>query len=387
MKQHFIPVFCSAAFLIFLLSACETQRGDNFPPDSYIDTDPEVSTPVNVNTEPAAEDDTVFIVPKDNLPKEQAGKTEPTTVITIDPVETTSTSTQPEATTTPNDGSVVYKVRKNDSLWSIGMTYGVSVDELAKANNLDKNKPLQINQTLIIPADAKNAVDKPIPAKSTPTKTTTTKKPATTQTTSKPKSSTTTVKPIPAKVQPKEGESTYVVKAGDSLSVIAAHYKVKTATLAKRNNITDLNNIRVGQTLVIPVADAAASTSSNTTKATTNTKSTTKTPTKTDDTKATTTKTDDTKSTAKSTDTVTDNSTKTTKTVEQPETKKTDSEAAVNDYITLPVSIDKGITLEKFLQDNKLDLETFRKINPELSNLSTSDMIPAGTQVNFILFR
>jgi LysM repeat protein len=44
----------------------------------------------------------------------------------------------------------------------------------------------------------------------------------------------------------------HIVIKGDTLSSIAAHYKVKVAALEKLNHITDDRKLRVGQKLVIP---------------------------------------------------------------------------------------------------------------------------------------
>ncbi len=45
---------------------------------------------------------------------------------------------------------------------------------------------------------------------------------------------------------------TYTVKAGDTLTAIAIKYATTVAAIASANNITDINNINVGQVLVIP---------------------------------------------------------------------------------------------------------------------------------------
>ncbi|MBT2583103.1 LysM peptidoglycan-binding domain-containing protein [Planococcus sp. ISL-109] len=52
---------------------------------------------------------------------------------------------------------------------------------------------------------------------------------------------------------PPTGATTYTVKAGDTLYSIAKKYNVTVAALAAANNITNVNLIRVGQVLVIPV--------------------------------------------------------------------------------------------------------------------------------------
>jgi LysM repeat protein len=47
-------------------------------------------------------------------------------------------------------------------------------------------------------------------------------------------------------------QRTYTVKAGDSLSFIAVKYSTTVAAIASANNITNINNIKVGQVLIIP---------------------------------------------------------------------------------------------------------------------------------------
>jgi LysM repeat protein len=45
---------------------------------------------------------------------------------------------------------------------------------------------------------------------------------------------------------------TYTVKAGDTLTAIAVKHGTTVAAIASANNITNINNISVGQVLVIP---------------------------------------------------------------------------------------------------------------------------------------
>ena len=48
-------------------------------------------------------------------------------------------------------------------------------------------------------------------------------------------------------------EQSYTVKRGDTLSIIAKKYGVTVSSIAKRNNIKDINVIRAGSVLIIPV--------------------------------------------------------------------------------------------------------------------------------------
>jgi LysM repeat protein len=45
---------------------------------------------------------------------------------------------------------------------------------------------------------------------------------------------------------------TYIVKAGDTLTSIAIKHGTTVAAIASLNNITNINNISVGQLLYIP---------------------------------------------------------------------------------------------------------------------------------------
>ena len=175
---------------------------------------------------------------------------------------------QPVETTKSNvpEGSVEYKVVKGDTLWGIGMVYGVSVQRLAEINGIDEKAPLRVGQVLMIPPDAKNAVGKPIPQKKADQPKTATSTSSTTV-----KANTTKPASTPAV---KEGEKLYVVKSGDSLSVIAQRHHVKLADLIAANKVDPKATLRIGQTLVIPAATASAAT---TTKTDTKTATTTKT--------------------------------------------------------------------------------------------------------------
>lgn len=99
-----------------------------------------------------------------------------------------------------SDSSVIYVVKNGDSLWSIGKKYNVSVNDLKSANNLNSNM-LSIGQQLIIPESS--------------------------------------------------DYQTYTVKSGDSLWKIAQNYDVNVNDLIKLNNLSS-NVLSIGQTLLIP---------------------------------------------------------------------------------------------------------------------------------------
>lgn len=57
-----------------------------------------------------------------------------------------------------------YKVSAGDSLWGIAHSHGVSVDELRRANGIEGTSPIQVGQTLRIPAAGEVQVAKAEPA-------------------------------------------------------------------------------------------------------------------------------------------------------------------------------------------------------------------------------
>ena len=309
----------------------------------------------------------------------------------VKPVETAK-SNVPE-------GSVEYKVVKGDTLWGIGMVYGVSVQRLAEINGIDEKAPLRVGQVLMIPPDAKNAVGKPLPQKKTETK------PATS--TAKPAETKKTTTTISAKPVAKEGESLYVVKSGDSLSVIAQRHHVKLADLVAANKIDPKATLRIGQTLVIPAASASAASSA---KASTTTSTTTK-PADTKPATATTTKPADTKPAtttpaASSTSTqpkagegtggvvepiggsssgVTAPSTSTpaTTTPASSSLPALDPVSEVPDLDVISVPIDSELTLEEVANIHDRNLQDLIRLNPDFQ---PGQKIPAGTTVRMPLF-
>ena len=63
-----------------------------------------------------------------------------------------------------------------------------------------------------------------------------------------------TTAPAPTTTGPTVPAGTYVVAAGDTLSVIAERFGVSVDAISEANGITDVNSIRPGQELIIPGA-------------------------------------------------------------------------------------------------------------------------------------
>lgn len=117
--------------------------------------------------------------------------------------------------------STTYVIRKGDSLSKIAKRYGLSTLELSSLNNIKNPNKIRVGQTLILPG---GSVSEPSP-----------------------------IVPSKPKVRPvvKTDGPVYTVKPGDSLSVIAHAYGVKTADIKDANGLSS-DRIVVGQKLTIP---------------------------------------------------------------------------------------------------------------------------------------
>lgn len=114
-----------------------------------------------------------------------------------------------------SQGPKKHKVAAGDSFESIANKYGVTVRELVSANPqlLKTGDQLTVPVAIAIPAETGDASGSS--TGSSPTR-------------------------------------TYTVKSGDTLTMIAIKYATTVAAIASANNITNINNISVGQVLVIP---------------------------------------------------------------------------------------------------------------------------------------
>lgn len=127
-----------------------------------------------------------------------------------------------------------YTVERGDSFWSIAKKNNLSVNELAKANNLASSTVLQPGRKLIIPGKPAAA---PQDLATAPL-----------------------LVPLDKSTGPANGETVkHTVQVGESLGVIARKYQVTVGELAAANNITDPSKVRAGQQLVIPGFKAISS--------------------------------------------------------------------------------------------------------------------------------
>lgn len=122
---------------------------------------------------------------------------------------------KPVAPKPPAAKGGTYTVKAGDSLSAIATRYGVTVGAIVAANKIADKDVIWVGQKLTIPG--KSVAEKPA------------------------------------------STTTYTVKAGDSLSAIAARYGTTVATLQALNGIKDVDYIRVGQKLKVKGTASAAS--------------------------------------------------------------------------------------------------------------------------------
>ena len=167
-----------------------------------------------------------------------------------------------------NNETIKYKVQAGDSLTSLASKYNLSVNDLAKANNLSTTANLLIGQVLTIPGSSGTA-------STSPSTTTSSSTSSGSSSTSNKTSATVTSSSTKANYT-----GSYKVKAGDGLINLAREYGVSTAELAAANDISPTAGLFVGQTLKVPSTKASgSSTSSGSSSSSTSSSAATPTPT------------------------------------------------------------------------------------------------------------
>jgi LysM repeat protein len=125
-----------------------------------------------------------------------------------------------------------YTVRKGDSISRIAHRYGLKTGEIVALNGIRNKDVIQHGQTIMLPGkiDTAKVVKR-------------------------------SVRPVPARVRmtssPRSDDGSYVVKRGDSLSVIASRYSIPLKDIREANGIQG-DMIRIGQKIRIPGVHAAA---------------------------------------------------------------------------------------------------------------------------------
>ena len=128
--------------------------------------------------------------------------------------QATSASQSTTATPAKPASSATYTVKAGDTLSQIAASHGTSYQNLASLNHLSNPNEIYVGQTLKLQATTNTSTQ---------------------TTTSTPATST--------------NQGTYTVKAGDTLSAIAAAHGTSYEALAQANGISNPNEIYVGQTL------------------------------------------------------------------------------------------------------------------------------------------
>jgi LysM repeat protein len=140
--------------------------------------------------------------------------------VTPTPTPTPTPTRTPAATTTPapapaTSSATTYTVKSGDTLSGIAARFGTTATRLRNLNNLSSDL-IRVGQVLKLPGAA-----------------------------------TETAAPAPAPT-PSTAPRTYTIKAGDSLSGIAARFGTTTRKLMNLNDIADANRIRIGQVIKLP---------------------------------------------------------------------------------------------------------------------------------------
>ncbi|MBO3103600.1 LysM peptidoglycan-binding domain-containing protein [Cellulomonas fengjieae] len=135
-------------------------------------------------------------------------------------IPSSSTPARPPAAPAPTAGS--YTVVSGDTVSHIAAKLGTSVPAIVAANGLDARAFIRVGQTLNVPGASTPAA------------------------------------PAPAAAPQTAGSSSYTVRPGDTVSAIATRHGTTVTAVVAANGLGSRALIRIGQTLTIPAAAAAA---------------------------------------------------------------------------------------------------------------------------------
>jgi LysM repeat protein len=127
---------------------------------------------------------------------------------------------------TSTGGECTYTIQSGDTLFRIATRNNTTVSEIASANpGIDINL-IQPGQVITLPGcNAGTSVDATVP----------------------------TTAPEPSNIVP-SGGTTYTVQSGDTLFAIAQRFGVTVQEIVNANNMSNPNNLSVGQELIIPAS-------------------------------------------------------------------------------------------------------------------------------------
>lgn len=214
-RNPFSPIALFAlALLMLLLSACERQLQpevqvtiESTPANNVPTVLPPVDQPTEAVPPPQGSGDTAYPGPEQATEVAPPVEGQPTPEVTPPPAD-------PGATSVPA-GTTTYTVVAGDTLFNIGLAFGLTVDELVAANNLTNPNDLEVGQQLTIPTPG-----------------------------------TVTISPTAAVT----GEQTYTVQPGDTLFKIGQRFGFTVDELDIYNDLLDPNDLDVGQVILIPPA-------------------------------------------------------------------------------------------------------------------------------------
>ena len=223
-------IFLFSLFFLLVLAACERPArevpedvtDEETPTNAIDEAKPEEALPEG-STDPATD-------PATATEDEAAGEadTEGTGEAAAEgdgsesaPAET-DTTTEP-ATEAELPQNVTYEIQSGDTLFAIGLLYGVSVDDIVTANNLSSADSLEVGQLIIVPVGGL---------------------PETTETPDDGGEQ--TVDP------PAASEQIHIVSAGQTLYSIGLSYGFTVEELATYNNLANPDSLEVGQEIKIP---------------------------------------------------------------------------------------------------------------------------------------
>ena len=165
--------------------------------------------------------------------------------------QTTKTETKPsdvKSDVKASNQSVKYTIQSGDSLTSVSTKYGITVDELAAANNLDRNAKLIHGKILTIPASGTVKVSAKPQSKSE------TKPKVDPKTEIKKADKKEEVKTEVAKGKIIKNTENYTVQSGDTLAGLAKKHNVVIADLAVTNHLSTQAQLKRGQVIKVPVS-------------------------------------------------------------------------------------------------------------------------------------
>ncbi len=148
-----------------------------------------------------------------------------------------------------------YIVRKGDTLGKIAKRHGLSINQIAKANNLKNKKIVRIGQKLVIPVLPSQEIRYSVKKGDTleiiaqQHGVTVSQMTAANKLTNSDLLAVGQELIIPSKQQPL---TTYTVRKGDSLAAIANNYGITVSDILRHNSLSQPNTILPGQILTIP---------------------------------------------------------------------------------------------------------------------------------------